>query len=135
MKNQEVGEMGDVVRMDGVEDVAPEQTRSRGPALNAVQLLGRLAADPEMRYRPDGKPVTELRLVTNERADPEYHDIVTYDGLAKACGEHLRKGAQVFVSGRLHGQVWKAQDGSGRRRVVVIAESVQFLSRSREAEA
>jgi single-stranded DNA-binding protein len=36
----------------------------------------------------------------------------------------------VFVSGRLRGQSWKAQDGSNRRRVVVIAESVQFLGRS-----
>jgi single-strand DNA-binding protein len=89
-----------------------------------------LAADPEMRFRPDGKPVTELRVVTNERQDAEYHDVVTYDGLAKACGEYLRKGGLVFVSGRLHAQSWKAQDGSARRRVVVIAESVQFLTRS-----
>jgi single-strand DNA-binding protein len=98
--------------------------------VNSVQLLGRLAADPEMRFRPDGKPVTELRVVTNERQDAEYHDVVTYDGLAKACGEYLRKGGLVFVGGRLHAQSWKAQDGSARRRVVVIGESVQFLSRA-----
>jgi single stranded DNA-binding protein len=72
--------------------------------------------------------------VTNERQEPEYHDVVTYDGLAKACGECLRKGGQVFVSGRLHAQSWKAQDGGNRRRVVVIAESVQFLTRKAEAE-
>jgi single-strand DNA-binding protein len=101
--------------------------------MNSVQLLGRLAADPEMRFRPDGKPVTELRVVTNERQEPEYHDVVTYDGLAKACGEYLRKGGLVFVSGRLHGQGWKAQDGSARRRVVVIGESVQFLTRKADS--
>jgi single-strand DNA-binding protein len=125
--------MGDVVSMTN-ETEAPEQTRSRGPAVNSVQLLGRLATDPEMRFRPDGKPVTELRLVTNERQEPEYHDVVTYDGLAKACGEHLRKGGLVFVDGRLHAQTWKAEDGSGRRRVVVIAGSVQFLTRRAEQE-
>jgi single-strand DNA-binding protein len=120
--------MGDVVNGPGATTETTEQ--SREPAVNSVQLLGRLAADPEMRFRPDGKPVTELRLVTNERQEPEYHDVVTYDGLAKACGEYLRKGGQVFVSGRLHAQSWKAQDGSARRRVVVIGESVQFLSRA-----
>jgi single-strand DNA-binding protein len=125
--------MGDVVNGPGATTETTEQSRSRGPAVNSVQLLGRLAADPEMRFRPDGKPVAERRLVTNERQEPEYHDIVTYDGLAKACGEHLRKGSQVFVGGRLHAQSWKAQDGSARRRVVVIGESVQFLTRKADS--
>ena len=127
--------MGEVVNGPGASTEGAEPTRtSRGPALNSVQLLGRLAAEPEMRFRPDGKPIAELRLVTNERQEPEYHDVVTYDGLAKAFGEYLRKGGLVFVSGRLHTQSWKAQDGTNRRRVVVIGESVQFLSRTSAQE-
>ena len=65
--------MGEVVNGPGATTQAPEETRaSRGPAVNAVQLLGRLAADPDLRYRPDGKPVAEMRIATNERpeADP-----------------------------------------------------------------
>ena len=120
--------MGDVVNMSGAE-TANEQ-RSRRPAVNEVRLLGRLAADPNVRYTPEGKAVTELRVATNERPEAEFHDLVAYGRLAEVLGEHLRKGAMVFVSGRLHGQSWKAQDGSNRRRVVVIAESVQFLGRS-----
>jgi single-strand DNA-binding protein len=123
--------MGEVVNAPGATTQAPEETRtSRGPAVNAVQLLGRLAGDPDLRYRPDGKPVAEMRIATNERPEAEYHDVVTYDRLASAVSEFTRKGALVFVSGRLHGQSWKAADGSPRRRVVVIAESVQFLGRS-----
>ena len=57
--------MGDVLNGPGATTEAPEQTRSRGPAVNSVQLLGRLAADPEMRFRPDGKPVK--RNTGNER--------------------------------------------------------------------
>ena len=120
--------MGDVVSMtSGTE--ATERS-SRGPALNEVRLLGRLAVDPDVKAPPDGKHVSELRLVTNERSDPEYHDLVAYGRLAEVVGEYLRKGSLLLVQGRLHGQTWKAQDGSNRRRVVVIAESVQFLSRA-----
>ena len=120
--------MGDVVSMTNGTPEAPERS-SRGPALNEVRLLGRLGADPDVKALPDGKHVSELRLVTNERSDPEYHDLVAYGRLAEVVGEYIRKGSLVFVQGRLHGQTWKAQDGSSRRRVVVIAESVQFLSR------
>jgi single-strand DNA-binding protein len=91
-----------------------------------------LAGDPELRYTPNGKAVAELRLVTNERPEPEYHDVVAYDRLGTAVAEYTRKGALVLVEGRLHSQSWKAQDGSPRRRVVMIAGNVQFLSRAPE---
>ena len=128
--------MGEVVE-SGIRNDHPEpqdeplgeQRASRGPALNEVRLLGRLATDPAMKYTPEGKAISELRMVTNERPDPEYHDLVAYGRLAEVVGEYVRKGSLVFVQGRLHGQAWKAQDGSNRRRVVVVAESVQFLSR------
>ena len=122
--------MGDVVDLQGEKQETEGRSQSRGPALNQVTLLGRLTADPDLRYRPDGKPVTELRVATNERQEPEYHDVVSYDRSASAVAEYCRRGSLVLVTGRLHGQSWKAQDGSPRRRVVVIAESVQFLSRT-----
>ncbi len=124
--------MGDVVTMTTNETETTERTSSRGPALNEVRLLGRLAADPELRFMPDGKPVTEMRLATNERSEPEFHDLVAYGRLAEVVAEYQRKGSLVLIAGRLHGQTWKAQDGTTRRRVVVIAESVQFLSRQQE---
>jgi single-strand DNA-binding protein len=122
--------MGDVVDLQGEKQETEAKSQARGPALNQVTLLGRLTADPDLRYRPDGKPVTELRVATNERQEPEYHDVVSYDRLASAVAEYCRQGSLVLVTGRLHGQSWKAQDGSPRRRVVVIAESVQFLTRA-----
>src|SRR6202022_3113931 len=106
--------MGDVLNMSGAE-TANEQ-RSRGPAVNEVRLLGRLAADPNVRYTPEGKAVTELRMATHERPEAEFHDLVAYGKLAEVLGEYMRKGAMVFVSGRLHSQSWKAQDGTNRRR-------------------
>jgi single-stranded DNA-binding protein len=53
---------------------------------------------------------------------------------AQGSTEYQRKGSLVLVAGRLHGQTWKAQDGSTRRGVVVALESVQFLTRSGQQE-
>ena len=67
--------MGDVVNTTGGAESTNEQ-RSRRRAVNEVRLLGRLAADPNVRYTPEGKAVTELRLATNERPEAEFHDLV-----------------------------------------------------------
>jgi single-stranded DNA-binding protein len=110
----EVSEMGEVVE-SGIGNDHPEpqdeQRSSRGPALNEVRLLGRLAADPAMKYTPDGKAISELRMVTNERPDPEYHDLVAYGRLAEVVGEYVRKGSLVFVQGRLHGRLGRRRTG------------------------
>jgi single-strand DNA-binding protein len=111
-----------------------EEQGGRGPALNQVTLLGRLAANPK-EYVTSGERqqhVAEFRLVTNERPDAEYHDLVAYGRLAEVIGQYMKKGRLVLVQGRLHAQTWKAEDDSPRRRVVVIAENVQFLSRAQE---
>ena len=126
--------MGDVVESGIPKDHAEpqdEQRSSRGPALNEVRLLGRLVADPELKYTPEGKPVCEIRVATNEREQAEFHDVTTYGRLAEVVAQYQRKGCLVLVHGRLHGQSWKAQDGSSRRRVVVIGETVQFLGGTR----
>ena len=77
--------MGDVVPMQGEQsgEQTAETQRSRGPAVNAVHLLGRLTADPEMRYSPEGTAVTTLRLAVNDRAEAEFIDAKAYGQLAK----------------------------------------------------
>ena len=95
---------------------------------------GRLVADPRVHVKADGLQVSEFRMVTNDRLEPEYHDVVTYRRLAELVGEYTRKGSLVLVQGHLPTDRWTAQDGSQRQRLVVIGESVQFLSRAPQAE-
>ena len=52
---------------------APAQRRSGGPALNRVELIGRLAGDVELRYTSSGIPVCTLRVATNDREAAEFH--------------------------------------------------------------
>ncbi len=101
--------------------------------MNSINLIGRLTKDPELRYTPGGNAVCTLRLaVTRRRRNGDdqgavFIDVVSFGPRAEAVAEHMTKGRQVAVSGRLEYQEWKAQDGSPRSRHEVIAEQVQFL--------
>ena len=111
-------------------------------SLNRVMLIGRLCSDPEMSYTPGGHQVTPLRLATNRtltsqdgnrREESEFHDIVVWGKAAEAVAQHTRKGAQVYIEGRLQTRSWE-QDGMKRYKTEVVAEQVRFLGRARELE-
>jgi len=105
----------------------PRSSRTGG--INRVILAGRLCADPEVRFTQGGHAVATLRVATNKREEPEFHDVVVWRNLAERAGQYLSKGRQIYVEGRLHGRTWTAQDGTTRRSVEVIAETLRMLDR------
>jgi single-strand DNA-binding protein len=107
---------------------APAQRRSGGPALNRVELLGRIASDVALRFTSTGLPVCTVRVATNA-GDSEFHDVVLFRQLAEFAGQYLAKGRLVYVQGRLHGRSWQAENGTTRRSVEVVAEDLQVLDR------
>ena len=109
-------------------------------SLNRVMLIGRLTADPEMKYLASGQPVTQLRMATNRygssadgerREFTDYHDIVVWNigqrKLAELAGQYLHKGSLLYVEGRLQTRSWETQDGQKRYRTEVNAQDIQFL--------
>src|SRR5438445_458133 len=110
--------------------------------LNKALLIGRLTKDPEMRYTPSGTAVTNFSIATNrwssgpegERKEfTDYHNIVAYNAgkrnLAEVVAQYTRKGALVFVEGRIQTRSWEGQDGQKRRPTEILATDVQFLHR------
>jgi single-strand DNA-binding protein len=108
--------------------------------LNKALLIGRLTKDPEMRYTPSGTAVTNFSIATNrwssgpdgERKEfTDYHNIVAYNAgkrnLAEIVAQYTRKGALVFIEGRIQTRSWEGQDGQKRRTTEIIASDVQFL--------
>ena len=81
--------------------------KSRGPAVNRVTLVGRLASDPELHYTPSGTAVAQLRLATNEGEEPEFHSLSAWGKLAEFAGSYLKKGRLVYLEGRLHWSTWR----------------------------
>ena len=107
--------------------------------LNRVILIGRLTADPAMRYTPNGISVANFTLAVerpfksqNGEREADFIDIVAWRRLAELCANHLGKGRLVAVEGRLQVRSYEAQDGSKRRTYEVVADSVQFLDWGKE---
>lgn len=109
--------------------------------LNRVVLIGRLTADPELRYTQSGVAVTRFSIAvnrnyTNQQGEREvdFINIVAWRGTAETCANYLKKGRLVGVDGRLQISVYENQEGRKVRNAEVIAESVQFLESNRSRE-
>jgi single-strand DNA-binding protein len=104
--------------------------------VNKVILIGRLGADPEMRYTADGTPVATFRIATTEtrknkdgtKSDQtEWHRIVAWRRLGEISGEYLKKGKLVYVEGRLQSREFEGRDGIKRKSVEIIATTMKML--------
>ena len=106
--------------------------------LNRMMVIGNLGTDPEMRYTPNGSPVTSFRLATTRtytsgdgerQQDTEWFTVVAWNQLAELCNQYLTKGRRAYVDGRLHSHSWEGPDGQTRFRNEIIADRVLFLDR------
>ena len=111
-------------------------------SVNKVILIGRLGADPEIRYTLDGKPVASFRIATNEvivrdgekETLTEWHRIVAFGRLAEICGEYLNKGTQVYIEGKLRTRKYEDKQGIVRYVTEVVAVNMQILERKASSE-
>ena len=106
--------------------------------LNKIMIIGNVGTDPEMRFTPNGNPVTSFRIATSRtyttptgdrRQETEWFDVVTWNRLAETCNQFLAKGRRAYVEGRLRTRTWEGQDGQRRSRIEIIANRVLFLDR------
>jgi len=110
------------------------------PALNKVQLIGNLGADPEARFTPTGKKVTTFSIAINrqwrdaegeQRKATEWVNIETWGNLAEICANYLKKGSLVYIEGRLQTDRYEVE-GEKRYRTKVVASEMQMLDRKPE---
>jgi single-strand DNA-binding protein len=105
--------------------------------LNKTQLIGNLGADPEVRYMPDGKAVTNITLATSrswknkqsgeKETATEWHRVVFFNRLAEVAGEYLKKGSQTYIEGRLQTRKWKDANDVDRYTTEIVANELQML--------
>jgi single-strand DNA-binding protein len=103
--------------------------------MNQVALVGRLGRKPELRYTQQGTAVCTFSIAVDngQGKDADWFDIVAWQKLAETCAQHLDKGRQVAVSGRLQTRSWETQDGQKRKAVEVVAGRVDFIGPKSEA--
>jgi len=105
-------------------------------SVNKVILVGSLGRDPEVRYMPNGEAVANFSMATSEnwkdkqgqkQERTEWHNIVAYRKLAEIIGEYLKKGAPVYIEGRLQTRKWQDKEGNDRYTTEIIADQMQML--------
>lgn len=106
--------------------------------INKVILVGNLGRDPETRYTPDGAAVTNLTLATSEswkdkqsgemQERTEWHRVVMYGRLAEIASEYLKKGAKIYIEGKLRTSKWQDKvTGADKYSTDIIAAEMQML--------
>lgn len=113
------------------------------PNLNQVNVIGHLTRDPELRYTPNSTAVAHIGLAVNrawedakgnKKTEVCFLDVVAWARLAEICNEFLKKGDPAFFAGRLRQESWvDPQTQDKRSKLVIVAESMQLLTRKEES--
>ena len=111
--------------------------------LNKADIIGNVGSNPELRFTPNGRPVTSFSVATNRRyerngervEETEWFTVVVWNKLAENCNQYVTKGQLVFASGRIHLNKWETQEGKQGSRLELHAHIVIFLSKSNQEAA
>lgn len=111
-------------------------------SLNKAMLIGRLGKDPEVRYFEGGNAKAAFPIATTEVykdkngqrvENTQWHNIVCWSKLAEIAEKYLRKGANVYVEGKIITRSWDDKDGNKRYTTEIIADNFLMLDKKGEA--
>ena len=111
--------------------------------INKVILVGNVGKDPEIRHLEGGIAVAKFPLATSEiyktkdgqRVDQtEWHNIVMWRGLAESAEKYLRKGALVYIEGKIRTRSWDDKEGNKKYTTEIVADTMTMLSSSRKPD-
>ncbi len=113
-------------------------------SLNKVQIIGNCGRDPEVRYMADGKAVANVSIATTSKRkdkntgdtieDTQWHRVTFYERMAEIVGEYVRKGAPLYVEGRLKYGKYTDKDGTEKHTCDIVADSMQLLGGRAESQ-
>ncbi len=99
--------------------------------LNQCNFIGRLGKDVEVRYTGSGDAVASFSIAvgwkTKDKEGAEWVNIVCFKRLAEICGEYLKKGSKVFVSGNFRTRKWQNKEGVDRYTTEIVCNDLQML--------
>jgi single-strand DNA-binding protein len=99
--------------------------------LNQCNFIGRLGRDPETRYMPSGDAVTNFNIAvgwkSKDKEGAEWVSISAFGKLAEICSQYLKKGSQVFISGRMKTEEYTDKEGIKKYSTKIVADQMQML--------
>lgn len=104
------------------------KTTTEPETVEPVTIIGRLVADPVLRYTATSqKPVTNIRVAVSNGSQVTYHRVVVWGRQAEVVCQFLRKGSAVEVDGRTQERSYQPAEGDERMVTEIIARAVHFL--------
>lgn len=105
-------------------------------SLNAVNIMGNLTKDPEIKSTPSGKSVCSMSIANNriysknnqKVTEVSFFDVEVWGAVAENCAKYLKKGSGIIVEGRLRQDRWE-KDGKTQSRIRISANNVHFMPR------
>ena len=111
--------------------------------LNKVMLIGNVGKDPELKHTPSGIPVTSFNLATTDswkdragvlQEHTDWHTVVAWRGLAEICHKLVKKGARIYVEGKLQTRNFEDKNGIRKHIVEVLIDNMLMLDARRNKE-
>ena len=111
--------------------------------LNKVMLIGNVGKDPELKHTPSGIPVASFNLATtdswkdragNLQEHTDWHSVVAWRGLAEVCCKLVKKGARIYVEGKLQTRNFEDKNGIRKHVVEVLIDNMLLLDAKRAKE-
>jgi len=105
-------------------------------SVNRVILIGNLGKDPEVKHLENGAVVANFPMATSEsykdksgnKVDQtEWHQVVLWRGLAEVAEKYLKKGAKVYIEGKIKTRTWEDQEGSTRYTTEIVGDKMTML--------
>ena len=107
--------------------------------MNQVVLIGRLVADPVLRYTQNGLAVASFTLAVDRgyttqdgEKQTDFINIVAWRKLAEVVADNLQTGRLVAVVGSLQIRSYDDQNGIRRKAAEVVANQVKFLDYAKD---
>src|SRR5690606_29232069 len=104
--------------------------------MNTVALIGRLGSTPQLSYTQNGTAVATCSIAvlpSPNRDEVDWIDLTFWGKTAEIASQHLTKGRQIGVTGRLLQERWETQEGEKRSRVVVVVDELTFVGSRSES--
>ena len=100
-------------------------------SFNKIILVGYLGSDPTLKYTPSGDPVCTISVATTEKRKEEssttWFRVTFWRKQAELVGAHFKKGAQIYVEGKLREEKYTDREGQTRASLEVTATEFQFI--------
>ena len=107
--------------------------------LNRCEFIGRLGKPPELRYAPSGDAICNFSIAvgwkSKDKHGAEWVRITAFGKLAEVAGQYLKKGSQVYISGRMTTRKWKNKESVDQYSTEINADQMQMLGGKPESDA